>query len=583
MAATSDRRGSNLVAAGILVSRLSGLVRTRVFGHFFGASAIADAFNVAFRIPNIMQNLLGEGVLSASFIPVYVRLLDQDRDEEAGRLAGAVLGLLTAVASAVSLLAVVLAGPLTSLVAPGFTGPKRELTVQLMQIVSPGIGILVLSAWCLGVLNSHRHFFLSYVAPVLWNLVQIAALVGGAVVLLADPWNPATASERQLEQLVVALAVGTLVGGLAQLAVQIPSVRRLEPNLRPSLSRAVPGVSRVMRAAGPVVAGRGVVQLATYIDVLLASLLATGAVSLLYYSQQLYLLPVSLFGMSIAAAELPDLSSMDPSDVSTLQHRIDDGLGRVGFWVAGTAVIYLVVGDFLVGTLWGSGAFDEQVSQAVWLVLGMFALGLVATTSSRLLQSLLYGVGDTRTPARISVMRVAVSILVGGVLMLQFDRFGLVDGTITLLDPGSLPTWRPVDATLRSADPVGRLRLGAVGLAAGAGIGAWVEWRGLRRAVIATTGMVPRAAGAQRGRLVLPIVVALGVGLVARRLVGGLPIILAGIAATGMTGGAYVVTSVFTRVPEVDVLITSVGRRSGRPGQVLMLWRDTLRRRGGGS
>ena len=580
--AVSDRRGSNLVAAGILASRLSGLVRTRVFGHFFGASGIADAFNVAFRIPNMMQNLLGEGVLSASFIPVYTRLIDQERHEEASKVAGAVLGLLAVVAGVISLVAVVFAGPLTTIVAPGFQGPKRELTIQLMQIVSPGIGLLVLSAWCLGILNSHRRFFLSYFAPVLWNLVQIMALVAGAVMLLPDMWNPATASESQLQQLAVALAIGTLVGGLAQLVVQIPSVRRLEPNLRPSLSRTIPGVRQVMRAAGPVIAGRGVVQLATYVDVLLASLLATGAVSLLYYSQQLYLLPVSLFGMSIAAAELPDLSSMDASDVGALDHRIDDGLGRVGFWVVGSTIIYLAVGDLLVGALWGTGAFDAQVSQAVWLVLGTFSIGLVATTSSRLLQSLLYGMGDTRSPARISVLRVTVSVVVGAVLMLQLDRFGIVDGSITLLDPGSLPAWRPVPAELRSSDGSGPLRLGAVGLAAGAGVGAWVEWRALRRAVIARTTMLPRAAGSTRGRLVIPALAGLATGLLVRQVVAPMPGLVAGLIATGMTGMAYVVASVFTRVAEVDVLIDGLGRRFGRLGRTIVLWRDTLRRRQGG-
>ena len=133
--------------------------------HFFGVSAIADAFTAAFKIPNLMQNLLGEGVLSASFIPVYARLLEEGKDEEAGRVAGAVAGLLAAAAGTFTVLAVLLAAPLTTLIAPGFTGPKYELTVSLMRIITPGVAVLVLSAWCLGVLNSHRRFFLSYVAP----------------------------------------------------------------------------------------------------------------------------------------------------------------------------------------------------------------------------------------------------------------------------------------------------------------------------------------------------------------------------------------------------------------------------------
>ncbi len=575
----SSRRGSTMVAAGILASRTMGFVRLRVFGYFFGAGPVAEAFNTAFRIPNVMQNLLGEGVLSASFIPVHARLLAEGRREEAGRVAGAVLGLLAVSAGIVSVLGVVLAGPLTSLIAPGFVGAKRELTVQLMQVLTPGIGLLVLSAWCLGVLNSHRRFFLSYVAPVIWNLAQIVAVVAAAWFVLDPPLQVAGATPSQLERLAMAMAVGALVGGLAQLLVQVPAVLRLEPDLRPSLQRSLPGVREVLRNAGPVVAGRGVVQLATYVDVLLASLLATGAVSLLAYAQQLYLLPVSLFGMSVAAAELPDLSAMDRNDVTRLTHRIDDGLSRVVFWVVGSALVYLVVGDYLVGLLFRTGAFDADVQMAVWLVLGMFSLGLVATTSSRLLQSLLYGIGDTRNPAIVSVLRVGVSIVIGTVLMLQFDRFGIVDGEIVLLDPGSLPAFTPVDAALRGAGTDQPLRLGAVGLALAAGIGAWVEWRRLRTIVGRETGVAARMGGRARGRLVLPVVAGVVAGLLARRMVEDWPVALAGLVATSAVGITYVATAFRTRVPEVHALVTSFAPRLGPVGRVLLLWQTSLHRR----
>nr|WP_274387577.1 murein biosynthesis integral membrane protein MurJ [Salsipaludibacter albus] len=567
-----------MVAAGILASRVMGFVRLRVIGNFFGTSAVADAFFTAFRIPNVMQNLLGEGVLSASFIPVHAKLLAAGRREEAGRVAGAVLGLLTVTAAVVSLAGILLADPLTSLVAPGFVGAKRDLTVQLMRIMTPGIGLLVLSAWCLGVLNAHRKFFLSYVAPVIWNVMQIGALVGAAWFILDPPLAVADASPSQLEQLAVALAFGALAGGLAQFLVQLPAVLRLEPDLRPSLRRDLPGVRQVLRAAGPVVAGRGVVQLATYVDLLLASLLATGAAALLTYSQQLYLLPVSLFGMSVAAAELPDLSAMDHGDVRRVATRIDDGLARIAFWVVGSMVVYIVVGDLLVGTLFRTGAFDADVQTAVWLVLGTFSLGLVATTSSRLLQSLLYGVGDTRTPAITSVIRVGVSIVVGGLLMLQFDRFGIVDGAVTLLDPGSLPTFRPVDPTLRGQAVDQQLRLGAVGLAVGAGIGAWVEWRRLRRVIADHMGVRARIAGRSRGRLLLPAVAAVAAGLAARVLVRGWPVAIAGVVATGVVGLVYVATAFRTGVGEVDAVVGSLAPRLGPVGRVLLLWRASLRR-----
>ena len=166
-AAAASRRPAAVVAAGILSSRLAGLARERAMSNYLGVGPAVDAFRAAMRIPNVLQNLLGEGVLSASFIPVYASALERGDEEEAGRIAGAVAGLLAALAGTLVVIGVVFARPLTSVLAPGFTGETFELTVTLTRILTPGIGVLVLSAWCLGVLNSHRRFFLSYVAPVL--------------------------------------------------------------------------------------------------------------------------------------------------------------------------------------------------------------------------------------------------------------------------------------------------------------------------------------------------------------------------------------------------------------------------------
>ena len=162
------------------MSRLFGLVRQRVLARLLGLGDANDAFNAAFRIPNLLQNLFGEGVLSASFIPVYARLRAEGREAEAEKVAGAVVGLLALTASLLVLAAVLLAAPLIDLVAPGFEGEKRELTIQLVRLLFPGAGLLVLSAWCLGILNSHRRFFLSYAAPVIWNLAIIARLIVAA-------------------------------------------------------------------------------------------------------------------------------------------------------------------------------------------------------------------------------------------------------------------------------------------------------------------------------------------------------------------------------------------------------------------
>ncbi|HTC23498.1 MAG TPA: lipid II flippase MurJ, partial [Gemmatimonadales bacterium] len=165
------------MAAGILLSRIVGLIRSRVLAHFLATSDAADAFAAAFRIPNFLQNLFGEGALSASFIPVYASLLARDDREEAGRVAGAI-GATLALGMALLVLVGVLATPvLIDAIAPGFEGEKRALAIRLVRILFPGAGLLVLSAWCLGILNSHRKFFLSYAAPVIWNVAIIVALI----------------------------------------------------------------------------------------------------------------------------------------------------------------------------------------------------------------------------------------------------------------------------------------------------------------------------------------------------------------------------------------------------------------------
>ena len=195
----SRRGGAPLVAAGIVLSRLAGLVRQRVLSHYLGLTMPADAFNQAFRIPNFLQNLFGEGVLSASFIPAYARLRAEGRDEEARSLAGAVLGILFLVVAVLVALGITAAPLLVTVLAPGFEGEKRELTIRLVRVLFPGVGLLVLSAWCLSILNSHRKFFLSYSAPVLWNL----SLTGEN---MATPTGP-------LEDVVVWVARGAVVGG----------------------------------------------------------------------------------------------------------------------------------------------------------------------------------------------------------------------------------------------------------------------------------------------------------------------------------------------------------------------------------
>jgi putative peptidoglycan lipid II flippase len=333
-------RGSLLVAAGIGLSRVAGLVREVVIAGTLGSGIASNAVTAASRIPNLLQNLLGEGVLSASFIPRYARLLAEGRREEAAALASTVLTLLVLVTGVLVVLGVTAAEPLTDVIAPGSTGAQRELTARLVAIGTPGIGLLVLSAWCLGVLNSHRRFFLSYVAPVVWNLAQVVALLVAAVVVAgaAAVVDPAAVLTDRARTLALVLGWATVVGAGLQLAVQVPHVRRLEPGLRPSL-RLDDEVRAVLRRFGPAVGGRGIVQLSALIDLAVATFLVGGGLSTLRYGQTLYLLPISLFAMSVAAAELPALAAgtAGPDAGRAVAGRVRRGLARTAFFVVPTA------------------------------------------------------------------------------------------------------------------------------------------------------------------------------------------------------------------------------------------------------
>ncbi len=424
-------------------------MRLRAFAYYFGLeSEAADAFNQAFRIPNFLQNLFGEGALSASFIPVYAALLARGDKREANRVAGAVASLL-ALAVSILVLAGVLATPLLiPVIAPGFTGTNRDLNIEIVRVLFPGAGFLVLSAWCLGVLNSHRRFLLSYAAPVMWNAAMVATLViyGGA----------------PLPKLAVLLAWGSVAGSALQFVVQIPIVLRLAPDLKLAFDTASDHVRTVVRNFVPVFVSRGVVQVSAYIDAVIASFLPTGAVTGLANAQLLYTLPVSLFGMSVSAAELPAMSGAmgaDPSAMETIRRRLNSGLKQIAFFVVPSAVAFLALGDVIAGALLVAGRFRPADAVYVWGILAGSSVGLLASTLGRLYSSTYYALRDTRTPLRYAIVRVIVTTILGYVFAIP------------------LPLWLGIPAVW-----------GAAGLTASAGLAGWFEMLMLRRTLNSRIG-----------------------------------------------------------------------------------------------
>ena len=548
--AIDSGRTSALAGAGIFLSRIFGLVREIAINGFLGAGGVADAFRAATRIPNLLQNLLGEGTLSAAFIPVYSKLVAEGDEEQAGRLAGAVFGLLAVLSGILVVVGVTMADQLTTLVAWGLPPDTRDLTVSLVQITTVGVGFLVLSAWCLGVLNTHRRFFLSYVAPVVWNCAQIAAMVAVFAATRGEP-----AGERT-EAIAVGLAWGMTIGGLLQFVIQLPTVVRVSGRIRPSLDVRHPAVKRVLTRFGPAVVGRGAVAISSYLELVLASFLAAGGLALLTSAQALYLLPIGLFALSVSAAELPELSRSDPEE---FQGRLTKALSRMQFFVLFTLVVYLCGGRMIVELLFQRGQFTAEDTVAIWAILAAYCLGLLAVTSSRLVQSTLFALGDTKGPAMIVIVRDVVGGVLAVALMFQFDRL--------VVTPTGIEGWNllpapiePLPDAVRDLD--GPPHLGAVGIALAASVGNWIEY-GLLRLRMHRHHLgaeVPRLAPVLL-RLALPATAAAAIAACGTALGGTVSVWLVGPVALGLAGVAYVLLAKARGNPQAEGLVAAARRR----------------------
>ncbi len=336
----------------------------------------------------------------------------------------------------------------------GYDPARRELTTTLVRILFPGIGLLVMSAWCLGILSSHRRFFLSYAAPVVWNLAIIVTT------LLA-------ATRFAGSELVVWTAWGAVIGSLFQFAVQVPAVWKLTGGIRWSLGRGDPSVRTVVTNFIPAAMSRGVVQVSAFADAMIASWLPKGALSAVTNAQLLYTLPVSLFGVAVAAAELPALSEAaeregDLTRAAALRQRIEQASRHVAFFVVPSVVAFLVLGRLIAAVVLQSGRFTAADSVWVWGTLAGATVGLLAATLGRLYSSAFFALRDTRTPLRFALIRVSLGILLGVVAALWL--------------PGAI-----------GIDP----KWGTAGLAAASGLAGWVEFFLLRRALVGRLGSMP--------------------------------------------------------------------------------------------
>jgi putative peptidoglycan lipid II flippase len=424
--------------------------------------------------------------------------------------------------SIIVLAGVALAAPLTGLIAGGFDGEKRELTIRLVRMLFPGAGLLALSAWCLGVLNSHRRFFLSYAAPVVWNLAIIVTVM-------------ASGARHEAAGAAVAAAVGAVIGSALQFLVQLPTVASLLHRIRPSLNTASTHVRTVLGNFVPVFVSRGVVQISAFVDTILASFLGQGPVAALGMAQVLYTLPVSLFGMSVSAAELPAMSSATGTEAEValaLRGRLDQGLRRIAYFVVPSAAALLAFGGVIAAALFQTGRFTAADSQYVWAILAGSAVGLLAATMGRLYSSAYYALRDTRTPLRFAILRVVLTTVLGYLCAIP------------------LPP-------LLGLDP----RWGAAGLTASAGVAGWAEYlllqRGLERR-LGRSGLPLRFLALLWLAAIGAAAAGLGVYAVTAAL-GPVPRAIAVLAPFGL---AYLALTLGFGLPEARAILGRVRRRS---------------------
>ncbi len=398
-----------------LVSRITGLIRDIAFAHVIGASAgiVADAFYVAFRIPNFFRRIFGEGAFSQAFVPVYTEYHARASDQERRAFLDQLTGLFAATLTLVTIIGVIAAPLVVSILAPGFhaSPEKYQLTVQILRITFPYLAFVSLVAMAAGILNSHDRFAVPAFTPVILNLCLIAAALWLA---------PALGNSG------VALAWGVFAAGVLQLLFQIPFLRRIRALPRPRLARGHAGVKRVGKLMLPAVFGSSVAQVNLLVNTLLASFLVNGSVAWLYYSDRLMEFPLGVFGIALATVTLPSLSRAHVNNTTDEFSQLLDWAMRWVVLVSVPAAVGLIaLAEPMLVTLFMYGKFGVHDVSMSGRALIAFALGLPAFILVKILASGFYARQNTQTPARIAALSVGANIVLSLALIYPLAHMGL--------------------------------------------------------------------------------------------------------------------------------------------------------------
>lgn len=404
---------TGIVGTATLVSRVLGYLRDMVIAYFFGAGMATDAFLVAFRIPNTLRRLFGEGSLTVSFIPVFSEYLYHQERRDWEKLVNEVFTFLAVVLAGISILGILFAPWVTRMLAPGFAGPEKfHLTVVLIRVVFPYLFFIGLVALCMGILNTFGHFAAPALAPALLNVSMIAC-----VFLLF----------RHLQPPVMALGIGVIVGGVAQLLFQMPFLIKRGIWFRPSFHFwSNPGVRKIGKLMLPGVIGTAVAQINIFVSMILASFLKEGSISFLYFAYRLVEFPLGIFAVAVGTAALPSFSKLVAQNRSgEFCETIDFSIRLVFFLTIPAAVGLIVLRLPIVQLLFQRGAFDFQMTLMTAQALLFYAVGLWAIAGARIVSPAFFALQDMRSPVKAAIFALIGNLLCGLILMVPLRHSGL--------------------------------------------------------------------------------------------------------------------------------------------------------------
>lgn len=410
---TSVARSAGIVSIAVMFSRLLGLVRELIFANYFGAGFLMDAYQVAFRIPNVLRDLFAEGALSAAFVKVFTDYQIKKSEEEAWRLASLVLNALAVVLSVITIFGILFSRYFVDLIADGFSPEKAALATTLTQIMFPFILLVALAAVAMGVLNTKGIFGIPASASTAFNIVSIIVGLAFAYWLSGGGWispkDPNAVPSFNAQWAIIGMAIGTLVGGAAQFLIQVPSLYKVGFRFMPILSFTDPGVKRVMNLMTPAILGTSAVQINVMVNTFFVSGIE-GGVSWLNYAFRLMQFPIGLFGVAVGTASVPVLSRMaSEGKTGDFRKTLSDSLGLVFLMTLPSACGLIVLGEPIIRLIYSRGAFVEQdVSMTAWALMG-YAIGLTGYAAIKVLSPAFYALDDAKTPMIIAVASIAVN------------------------------------------------------------------------------------------------------------------------------------------------------------------------------